>query len=274
MILTTERQQFAAQNEMSMEFVNWFFDEKKDSFGNMWFLMAAAMWEAWKGRDNREAQPVLYASEETLAYAKEGEKSLVTWSEPMGDAVIPLFTAPPAPANANAVAWEMRYWNSGHNIWGDWERITAEQHAEMSAEHAADNDYEFRVLYDSPPAPAVPEEMKRDPDADVFDPGFMNGWNACRAAMLAQPVSSGYKLPDGWIACSERMPPYGKYLVMHEFGRPGGNLSHAVATYMEFDKNPPNKEIVKDWVCGVKGVHNITHWMPLPAAPEASHDNS
>lgn len=47
---------------------------------------------------NREAQPVLYASEETLAYAKEGEKSLVTWSEPMGDAVIPLFTAPPAPA--------------------------------------------------------------------------------------------------------------------------------------------------------------------------------
>ncbi|MGP1148158.1 hypothetical protein ACJ8LH_01425 [Serratia sp. CY49633] len=46
---------------------------------------------------NREEQPVLYASEETLAYAKEGEKSLVTWSEPMGDAVIPLYAAPPAP---------------------------------------------------------------------------------------------------------------------------------------------------------------------------------
>ncbi|HEM7578055.1 TPA: hypothetical protein U2J86_005107, partial [Serratia marcescens] len=45
---------------------------------------------------NREAQPVMYASEETLAYAKEGEKSLVTWSEPMGDAVIPLFTVPKA----------------------------------------------------------------------------------------------------------------------------------------------------------------------------------
>lgn len=81
-------------------------------------------------------------------------------------------------------------------------------------------------LYTAPPAPAVPEEMKRAPDADVFDPGFMNGWNACRAAMLnhvgdtnekaaekcecssidycenclrampVQPVSSGYKLPD------------------------------------------------------------------------------
>ncbi|ASM07613.1 hypothetical protein [Serratia marcescens] len=58
----------------------------------------------------------------------------------------PLYTAPPAPANAQAVAWEMRYWSDGYNIWGEWERITAEQHAEMSVKHAADNDYEFRVL--------------------------------------------------------------------------------------------------------------------------------
>lgn len=54
---------------------------------------------------------------------------------------------------AQPVAWEMRYWNSGYNCWHDWERITAEQHAEMSVKHAADNDYEFRVLYDAPPAP-------------------------------------------------------------------------------------------------------------------------
>ncbi|HGM6760904.1 TPA: hypothetical protein ACKQER_000649 [Serratia marcescens] len=74
------------------------------------------------------------------------------------DGVNKLYAAPPAPApapaNANAVAWEMRYWNSGHNMWHDWERITAEQHAEMSVQHAADNDYEFRILYDAPPAPA------------------------------------------------------------------------------------------------------------------------
>ncbi|MEI7112746.1 hypothetical protein [Serratia sp. TMDUHS_CL] len=47
---------------------------------------------------------------------------------------------------AQPVAWEMRYWNSGYNCWHDWERITAEQHAEMSVEHATNNDYEFRVL--------------------------------------------------------------------------------------------------------------------------------
>ncbi|MEL5348144.1 hypothetical protein PTR23_25865, partial [Serratia nevei] len=47
---------------------------------------------------------------------------------------------------AQPVAWEMRYWSDGYNIWGDWERITAEQHAEMSVQHATDNDYEFRAL--------------------------------------------------------------------------------------------------------------------------------
>ncbi|EPV8454887.1 hypothetical protein ACWASV_000519 [Serratia marcescens] len=50
---------------------------------------------------------------------------------------------------------------------------------------------QYRIVYTAPPAPAVPEEMKRDPDADVFDPGFMNGWNACRAAMLAAAPEGG-----------------------------------------------------------------------------------
>lgn len=100
---------------------------------------------------NREAQPVLYASEETLAYAKEGEKSLVTWSEPMGDAVIPLFTAPPAPA------------------------VPDKKTFEQVAEEVADDIGGYSI---------------RDCIVAAL------WWNACRAAMLAQPVSSGYTLPD------------------------------------------------------------------------------
>ncbi|ECE6544873.1 hypothetical protein BXD50_005357, partial [Salmonella enterica subsp. enterica] len=42
------------------------------------------------------AEPVLYAAEETLAYANMGEIHLTCLSEPMGDAVIPLYTVPPA----------------------------------------------------------------------------------------------------------------------------------------------------------------------------------
>ncbi|MEC3731824.1 hypothetical protein [Escherichia coli] len=45
------------------------------------------------------AEPVLYAAEETLAYANMGELHLTCLSEPMGDAVIPLYTAPPAPVS-------------------------------------------------------------------------------------------------------------------------------------------------------------------------------
>lgn len=70
-----------------------------------------------------------------------------------------------------------------------------------------------------------------------------------------------------WVKCSDRMPPHGRYLVMYQSVKPGGTLVHAVANYMKFDKNPPNKEIVSDWVCGMKGVHNITHWQPLPKPP-------
>ncbi|MEL5661949.1 hypothetical protein PTT73_10490 [Serratia ureilytica] len=103
---------------------------------------------------NREAQPVLYASEETLAYAKEGEKSLVTWSEPMGDAVIPLFTIPKAQ-------------NSGV--------------VNLPTEFISDEGVMVRLEQVMAALALVGVKYERRGDA-------------CRAAMLAQPVSSDYKL--------------------------------------------------------------------------------
>lgn len=48
--MQNEIEQFAQQNDMSIEFVTWFFNEKKETCGNVWFMMMAAMWEGWKGR--------------------------------------------------------------------------------------------------------------------------------------------------------------------------------------------------------------------------------
>ncbi|MBZ7174612.1 hypothetical protein FMK65_07845 [Klebsiella variicola] len=48
--MKNEIEQIAQQNEMSIEFVTWFFNEKKETCGNVWFMMMAAMWEGWKGR--------------------------------------------------------------------------------------------------------------------------------------------------------------------------------------------------------------------------------
>lgn len=56
-------------------------------------------------------------------------------------------------------------------------------------------------VYTAPPAPAVPEEMTGGIAMNKYKvkksnyAQWVKGWNACRAAMLAQPVSGGYKLP-------------------------------------------------------------------------------
>ncbi|HEJ8008054.1 TPA: hypothetical protein SMI33_002738 [Serratia marcescens] len=57
------------------------------------------------------------------------------------------------------------------------------------------------AIYTAPPAPAVPDEAYSDDCPDLYPSqpdAWAAGWNACRAAMLAQPVSSGYALPEGW----------------------------------------------------------------------------
>ncbi|MEO9268654.1 hypothetical protein ABI244_05415 [Serratia ureilytica] len=267
-------------------------------------MICKCSWDEYKSMAaellaNREAQPVGYIDPDSLKEYR-GQRAGGTWSAVQRttsglNMTTPIYTAPPAPANARPVAWEMRYWNSGHNMWHDWERITAEQHAEMSVLHAADNDYEFRVLYDAPPTPQltnvsdwginmqtgtpilvykncsvieseqahyvlslinsaatlapaavklptefysdegivvrleevmaalavvgvqcerkanaktrcefpsseVPEEMNGGIAMSKYKvkksnySQWVKGWNACRAAMLAQPVSSGYKL--------------------------------------------------------------------------------
>lgn len=48
--MKNEVEQIAQQNDMSIEFVTWFFNEMKVGCGNVWFMMMAAMWEGWKGR--------------------------------------------------------------------------------------------------------------------------------------------------------------------------------------------------------------------------------
>ncbi|HEI9848866.1 TPA: DUF551 domain-containing protein [Serratia marcescens] len=124
-------------------------------------------------------------------------------------------------------------------------------------------------LYAAPPAPAVPEEMKRDPDADVFDPGFMNGWNACRAAMLAQPVSSGYALPEGWIACSERMPVDTQTVLCSNLLTELSGIPFIADYVGEFQLYDGTKYESGFYIN--RELQTVTHWMPLPAAPEGGN---
>ncbi|MDM2756637.1 hypothetical protein OGY72_22620 [Citrobacter sp. Cpo221] len=59
--------------------------------GNLGYAMADAVKVIDGAIAAFDAEPVLYAAEETLAYAKMGELHLKCLSQPMGDAVIPLY---------------------------------------------------------------------------------------------------------------------------------------------------------------------------------------
>ncbi|MBH2923810.1 DUF551 domain-containing protein [Serratia marcescens] len=96
---------------------------------------------------------------------------------------------------------------------------------------------------------------------------WVKGFNACRAAMLAQPVSSGYTfnspvIPDGWIACTERMPDNDETKPIAIYTGKCLGQGIFVGTYDEdgFFDYWEGSEIL----C-------VTHWMPLPAAPEGGN---
>ena len=132
------------------------------------------------------------------------------------------------------------------------------------------------------PQQAVPDEMPEPDTARMFFTDAVvaiakvQGWNACRAAMLhsAEPVSLAYKLnaldgnspvtPDGWISCSERMP----------------EKNQNVLISVNFDSS-----LVEPLICSARytgstfrrgdatikpgnGIEQATHWMPLPEPPQ------
>ncbi|ECG6590758.1 DUF551 domain-containing protein [Salmonella enterica subsp. enterica serovar Newport] len=218
------------------------------------------------------AEPVLYAAEETLAYANMGEIHLTCLSEPMGDAVIPLYTAPPVPVvpeemnfstacnfvQINGMAKEdratlaMRAWNacraallqgvepvSNHDelpldyLQGHKDGLEwAAQLAE--ANHPQTGDW----LYDDPIELA--RAIRKGPDMPTVQAGN-------------SPV-----IPDGWISCSERMPEQGAYI-------------SAVSKHGEYVAG----QVIDDWLDlhdGTSfGLDEVYLWMmlpPLPASPQ------
>ncbi len=121
----------------------------------------------------------------------------------------------------------------------------------------------------APSAPAVPPEKKL-PELMMASYHEAIGWNACRAAMLAQPVSSGYKLnspeiPDGWIACSEQMPELDKRVLLY-FDSYDGHIEDGC---IGDDGDGPYHYFFD----GDSLQQEPTHWMPLPAAPEGGNDH-
>ncbi|HBH6867727.1 TPA: DUF551 domain-containing protein [Serratia marcescens] len=84
----------------------------------------------------------------------------------------------------------------------------------------------------------------------------------------AQPVSQSYTLnspeiPDGWVACTERMPELDKRVLLY-FGSYDGHIEDGC---IGDDGDGPYHYFFD----GDSLQQEPTHWMPLPAAPEGGN---
>lgn len=110
---------------------------------------------------------------------------------------------------------------------------------------------DFEEIWSSSTHPLTQDDEMKDFAWDI--------WNACRATMLksfgnSEQLNSPV-IPDGWVACSERMP----------------EGSEEVLCTKEFDGPGDWRKKVGYWLAGKWTVYGAswtpTHWMPLPAAP-------
>jgi hypothetical protein len=127
---------------------------------------------------------------------------------------------------------------------------------------------DFMEALTAPPAPAVPDNLAAAVNRLLDYDGTRGHFSAIRCSdareeverLLAQPVSSGYTLPDGWIACSKRMPELDKSVLLY-FGSYGGHVEDGC---IGDDGDGPYHYFFD----GDSLQQGPTHWMPLPAAPE------
>lgn len=120
------------------------------------------------------------------------------------------------------------------------------------------------LLYRSaPPVPvSVPDAMEMDDDFDSsFEHGKAVGWNAYRAAMLQAADGNSLVIPEGWVACSERMPEDEQEVIVQN------KMGYRYVSYFDehsglfFDMRGGNQMNCIEHIF-------VTHWMPMPAAPQ------
>ncbi|HBL7126834.1 TPA: DUF551 domain-containing protein [Enterobacter asburiae] len=86
-------------------------------------------------------------------------------------------------------------------------------------------------------------------------------WVACRAAMLQGADGNSPVIPDGWVACSERMPEDEQEVLTRN------KMGHCFVSFFDEHSGLFFDRIDVAAACCIEHIL-VTHWMPLPAAPQ------
>ncbi|HIE9075744.1 TPA: DUF551 domain-containing protein [Klebsiella variicola subsp. variicola] len=215
-----------------------------------------------------DSEPVAYTDEEELNFVND---MACMWTKGMGINEVPLYRhAQPAPVVPNGLRLALS--NAGIAAPESDEMLaaTCEKHIQALVTWVKDR----KPFQSAPVVPSFEEWLSaanRKPLGWVKD-AMREAYDACRAAMLqagnSPVIPDGYRLqpiseyeamcatvnsdewPQRWIPVSERMPERGDYLVTD--GR-------------DFDVQSFDGE---QFIPGFVWEDAITHWMPLPAAPQ------
>ncbi|MDU4613133.1 MULTISPECIES: DUF551 domain-containing protein [Enterobacter] len=186
--------------------------------------------------------------EEYVVEAKPGDKSCD------GSPAFPVYAAPPAPVS-------------------DEDKVLAEQARAVvhcldmcgvpSGDYADNEQLQLwgRVIeYGRHPASvSVPDGYRLQPISE---------YDAMCAAMLQGADGNSPVIPDGWVACSERMPDDDDFVYI--WPRPDFGVELHVGQYCEcHPKGDGWYAQVYEQNYGIEWCPiTVTHWMPLPAAPQ------
>lgn len=195
--------------------------------GNLGYAMADAVKVIDGAIAAFDDDPVLYAAEETLTYAKMGELHLKCLSQPMGAAVIPLYRhSQSAPVSVP-------------------DELTREEYRRRFM--MEDNfDDTYRGGWNACRA-AMLQSFGNSEQLDE-----VGSWNNHMNTPTAQAGNSPVT-PDGWIPVSERMPDkLIPVMVMYA----DGEMWSAMWSGQFWDDG-----------CTIPDPHAITHWREMPEAP-------
>lgn len=182
-----------------------------------------------------------------------------------------------ASLEAEPVAWRYRFVHTpkseehGSPFTTDWVLAHSEEECNPS------DCFDRQPLYTAPPAPvSVPDEsavellatdlMKRIDkitgerhSVATLSSLRVSIVESCRSTMLQGAAGNSPVIPDGWVACSERMPEDAQWCAVNtEYG-------YYVQCWSEG----------QGWLGDEISIPNsdVTHWMPLPAAPQQEAKN-